>query len=274
MKLADFKVGTRVGRLTVLSIIPRERPRTFQKCVCRCDCGNISEKFIGNLAQGHTQSCGCLRSYNTTAIKTTHGMRHSSEYGIWSGLKDRCYNPKNGAYAEYGGRGISVCQDWSQSFESFMRDIGPRPSKEHSIERLNNNGNYESGNCVWGTRFEQANNKRNNHLVTANGRTQNVTQWASELNCEPKMLFARLKFRSLEEIIATSDVVRRAWWRKNVLTASDAKNILTMLRGGWSGVRLAVLFGVSPGNINHIKKGRNWRSAQSTERLNQAATRP
>src|SRR6185312_9555634 len=105
--------------------------------------------------------------------KTTHGMRFTSEYRIWGGMKQRCLNPKNPSYIYYGGRGIKVCASWLQSFEAFYADMGSRPSTKHTLDRRENNSHYEPGNCYWATPIEQMNNTRRNRIVNIGG--ENVT---------------------------------------------------------------------------------------------------
>ena len=110
----------------------------------------------------------------------THGMSNRSEYWIWKSMRSRCNNVKTENYKNYGGRGIKVCKRWD-SFENFYKDMGPRPSSEYSIERLDNDGNYEPSNCKWGTREEQQNNMRSNVLITYQDKTQTLAQWCREL---------------------------------------------------------------------------------------------
>jgi hypothetical protein len=116
------------------------------------------------------------------SINQTHGLSTIPEYWVYAGMKRRCYNKNEKAYSNYGGRGIKVCDKWLKSFESFLKDMGKRPSPKHSIERRDVNGNYEPSNCYWATDLQQANNTRANHKVTINGITKNISQWRKELN--------------------------------------------------------------------------------------------
>lgn len=122
--------------------------------------------------------------------KIKHGMINTKTYHSWATMKQRCLNPNNPDYKYYGNRGIEVCKKW-MSFENFYRDMGERPENK-SLDRISNSGNYELSNCCWSTQKEQTNNKRNNRLITYKGRTQNISQWAKEINIPYSNLYQRL----------------------------------------------------------------------------------
>lgn len=121
-----------------------------------------------------------------------HGLSKHPLYKLWLNVKDRCNNPKNPYFHNYGGRGIRMCQEWQDSFPAFMAGIGPRPSLLHTLDRKENDGHYEPGNVTWATKREQANNQRKNRRVTLDGRTQTIAEWARELGLAPSTVHNRL----------------------------------------------------------------------------------
>lgn len=168
MRLIEM-VGRKFGRLTVISRATNSGHDT--RWNCQCECGNAYIAWGTSLRRADVVSCGCYR--RDRLIKHGHagiGVRRQG-YGIWSAMKDRCSNPSNPEFGCYGGRGISVCARWKASFEEFISDMGLRPSRKYSIDRIDNNGNYEPGNCRWATRREQDDNRRNAMFVSYRGQT-------------------------------------------------------------------------------------------------------
>lgn len=148
--------------------------------LCKCDCGVTKRVRKSDLLGGKSRMC---RQCSIESTNTTHGMRNTQEYNTWVHMIQRCTNPNNKDYANYGGRGIEVCDLWRNSFEAFYMSIGPKPTDEHTIERINTNGNYEPGNVKWATRAEQTVNQRNNVNLTIDGETKTVSQWSRDARC-------------------------------------------------------------------------------------------
>lgn len=175
--------GLVVGRLTVLRYFGPAQGRRESVWLCRCICGKEIQVLQHRLTRSRTRSCGCLASDNSRAVleyvhrlNTTHGLSRSPEYIIWRNILTRCYKTNCDHYQFYGAKGVKVCKRW-QSFETFLADVGTRPSKQFTIERIDTNGNYEPSNCRWATRYEQARNRTNNHWVKIDGVTRILTDW-------------------------------------------------------------------------------------------------
>jgi hypothetical protein len=188
-------VGKKFNRWTILSFaFVKEYPcgtrRNYWKC--QCECGNVRDLDQSLLIHFRTHSCGCYHSEQTIKRNTTHGKAHTPEYQVWAGAIARCYNEKKKAYPYYGGRGITVCAGWRNSFEKFYADMGPRPTPKHTLERKDNDGNYSKKNCVWDTRLAQARNTRQVKRYTFNGKTLCLTEWAEELGVPHSSLESRI----------------------------------------------------------------------------------
>lgn len=158
---------------------------------CLCDCGAIRSVRGNKLRSGSTKSCGCFSRDAIRASVTKHGMSNSPEYHSWANIKARCLNPNNTHYSDYGGRGITVCNRWLESFDNFFADMGPIPGSKYSIERKDNDGNYCPENCKWATRLEQANNQRNNHKLLLRGEIKSLAAWARHFNIEYQRFHSR-----------------------------------------------------------------------------------
>jgi hypothetical protein len=167
-------VGDRFGRWTVLAT---DKPRHH---LCRCACGTSRVVYDGSLKNGASPSCGCLTLERMTTHGHVVGGKASPTYSVWAAMIARCKNPNLKAFKNYGGRGITVCERWRLSYEAFLEDMGECP-QGLSIERENNDGNYEPGNCRWATRAEQNRNRRGNRLITFRGETHSMIEWTEIL---------------------------------------------------------------------------------------------
>jgi hypothetical protein len=162
-KKLEIKSGDKYGRLTIVKEVKQHITPSGQikrKFNCVCECGNIIDTQLNGLIAGNTISCGCYRRKKIIEVSTTHGLSKHPLYKTWKSMKERCYNPNIKRYKDYGGRGIKVCDRWLSSFENFLIDMGEKPTSQHSIDRIDVNGNYEPNNCKWATSTEQRINQR------------------------------------------------------------------------------------------------------------------
>jgi len=185
--------GQRFGRLVVL-YDTGERKNRHVFWHCRCDCGNEVVVRTDCLISGNTTSCGCYRKGCVAERNTTHGMagKEHPVYNTWASMLQRCENPNDPGYKRYGGRGITVCDEWHDPVVFINWALANGWRKGLTLDRIDNDGNYEPDNCRWATRKEQARNKRNNRLITFNGKTQSLAAWAEELSVNYSTLGNRL----------------------------------------------------------------------------------
>lgn len=194
--------GKKFGNWTVLgpAVVTNKR---HPKWNCLCKCGTRRPVFAQSLRSGASKGCGCTVARMASERSRKHGKSHTSLYKAWAGMKDRCFNPNNLHYAEYGGRGITVCDRWRDSFSNFIADMGDR-KPGLTIERIDNDGNYEPGNCKWATRKEQQRNRRVCNNLTFNGETLCVSEWAERIGLKHETLRGRLsRGWSVEKALTT-----------------------------------------------------------------------
>lgn len=189
MNISEIAIGMRFGRLTVIEIGPRKGHR---RALVACICGVRKSVQMQHLCSGMVASCGCLRRERAADSHRTHGRSDTAEFRAWAGMLGRCTNTSNSRYSYYGSRGIKVCPRW-MIFENFFADMGLRPSPKHSLDRINNSGNYEPGNCRWATRSQQNRNQRRIKLISFGGKSLCISAWADELGIKGRIISDRLR---------------------------------------------------------------------------------
>lgn len=199
--------GVVFGRLVAIKLDATKSNERRKYWVCSCSCGAETSVALGNLTAGSVKSCGCLRK--EILDKSTHGMYKFDPglYGVWHKMLERCLKAESSTYANYGGRGVKVCDRWL-SIENFIQDMYPR-TEGTTLGRIDNDGNYEPSNCRWENVEQQSNNKRTTRLLTHNGRTQSMSQWAREINVPVETLFARLKNKTVESALTMKATGRK-----------------------------------------------------------------
>lgn len=197
-------IGQKYGRYTILSEMPSKNG--MRMVLCRCDCGTERAVYFKNLKSGNSRSCGCLGFEATSARNYKHGYAKSPTWNIWVGMLQRCSPSSGKNAADYFARGIRVCERW-QSFENFLADMGDRPIGMQ-IDRIDNNGNYEPGNCRWVTPSQNARNTRRNTLLTFRGETHSVAEWSEIKGWARSVISGRLHYGWSVERILTTEPLR------------------------------------------------------------------
>lgn len=181
--MEKINYGDRFGKWTVIG----QRDGKLVDCVCSC--GNAKKVNVYNLMRGKSTMCvPCAMA----AKVTKHGLSKTAEYQIWKAIKARCYNPSHKNFADYGGRGIAICSKWINAPESFIKDMGKRPSKAHSIDRIDHNGDYSPDNCKWATQKEQMQNTRRNIVLEYSGESKTVAEWAEKIGIKESTIYHRI----------------------------------------------------------------------------------
>ena len=197
-------IGSKFGNLVVLSFDAGLRPNGKRKliAICQCECGNKISVEKYNLTTGNTTRCSVCAIASRAESRKTHGHSISRKekdpigyscYSRWQAIKRRCLKEYDSRYSDYGGRGIEICERWVNSYENFLADMGLPPTKNHQIDRIDNDGNYEPNNCRWVTRKTNARNKRNSKIITAFGKSMTQAEWANQTGIKRETISMRLR---------------------------------------------------------------------------------
>jgi len=191
MRKIEIKIGDKFNKLTFQKEISRNRFNNRQG-VFICDCGKTTIAVISKVNSGERKSCGCIHRMGAKIIHGDTVNKMSIEYSVWARMKDRCLRIKSKSYKNYGGRGIKVCDRWINSFENFLADMGRKPTLKHSIERIDNNGNYEPFNCKWAVSYDQQRNTRQNLMITHENKTMCLADWSKEIGINRSTIKKRI----------------------------------------------------------------------------------
>lgn len=248
MKSQDL-TGAKFGRLTVVERAPFKGKSKWR---CSCECGGESVVYATHLLRGRTVSCGCRLRENQAALKPAqakHGMWKTSEFNIWSGMLKRCHSPGDKGFSAYGGRGITVCDQWRDDFKAFYDHIGPRPSKRHSVDRIENDKGYEPGNVRWATPEEQQRNRGVNVRAEVCGEVLTAAEISQRFGLSETAVLRRI-----HRGLTGADLVSPP--KRLKLSAEDAEAIRMDAR---SGVEVAAVYGVGKSQVSAIRRGKSWK---------------
>lgn len=182
--------GKKFNYLTAIKFVEYDEKSHNCKWLFKCDCGNEKILGVGGVKSGNTKSCGCYNSQKASERATIHGKNHTKEHRTWCNMRRRCRDAEN--YPDYAGRGITVCDRWAESFQNFLDDMGLAPTPKHTIDRINNNGNYEPSNCRWATRKQQNRNYSRNINIIINKETHCLKQWCEIYNKPYDLVYQRI----------------------------------------------------------------------------------
>jgi len=198
---SDKYIGQKFGRLNVISFSHFKNKHLYY--VCKCDCGTDIILLLSNVIKGNTKSCGCLKREINIKKNTTHGLSKTKLYKSWKDIVKRCENEKCKSYENYGGRGILICDEWRNNYATFHEYISKLENfgmSDYTLDRINNNGNYEPGNVRWATKIEQNSNTRNNRYIEINGITKTLSQWCRDIGISNKNINKKLKTYGIDYI--------------------------------------------------------------------------
>ena len=186
-------IGKHFGRLIVIEKSKTDKHGKIH-WKCQCICGEIVNPTTSDLVSGNTSSCGCLRLENLITASVKHKKKNTRLYSIWQNMKERCINSNSVAFKDYGGRGITICDEWKDNFQAFYDwAMANGYTKNLTIDRIDNDGNYEPSNCRWSTMKEQANNRRNCLLLEYNGTVHTLQEWSEYSGIRYHTLYYRYK---------------------------------------------------------------------------------
>ena len=245
--------GKKFNRLLVIRKVDVGKPMTYYEC--QCDCGNLHIANGAMIKSGNIKSCGCLQKEILSRSSKTHGFSKTRLYKVWQGMINRCRNPKHEYYSYYGGRGIEVCNEWKKDFLVFRKwslENGYDENAEFSectLDRIDNNGNYEPSNCRWVSMKEQSRNKSTTSYAEIDGITKSVIEWAEEFGINPRLLSDRLKagWKTKSELSKPPVDIR------HTTSKYITFNGKTLDQAGW-----AREIGISPTSLGKRLKNPNW----------------
>lgn len=266
MPLAQDLTGQKFGLLTVTRLATQNGWRRQWECLCECGCTTLANPSdLKRHDKRQKRSCGCLYAVAARNRKPKHGMYGTPTYICWKTMRARCNYSGDIGFANYGGRGITICERWNE-FKNFLEDMGERPGKKMTVERKDTNGNYCKENCLWATYKTQERNRRNNRRITFNGQTKCLEEWANEIGVTHGTLSDRLKRGwSLDEAFTKSPLGHHRNKRSNVmLTINGVTKCVTewaeetgvprhvicrRIKTGWSAENAAKTPQLRPGRI-------------------------